>query len=381
LICFGGADPLNLTQVVLTQVQKNNQFNSIIVVTGPGYAYSDSLIKTIERDHRVIYHHAIDENEIIIVMQMADVAIVPASGILYEALAFKIPVITGTYIANQALFLKAFQSFKQVYTINSFEPELVQRAIDKVLADDVCFDDVIDGESGSRILDLFRGLLPKTYIITGANRGLGEALTDILVMQKDTKVISISRKLSAEQIRMLDTGFFFFIEQDMTQALNEGLLDQLAKIIGTKDRIVFINNAASIEPIKPVQRINKEELLQSLLINIYTPIILFNNIQSRFSTNLIDYVNITSGAANKSIANWALYSSSKAYMDRFVEIMRVENSERRRFYSIDPGMVDTGMQQQIRQSDFPKVKYFCEAKENNSLRTPKEAAYNILKQI
>ena len=49
----------------------------------------------------------------------------------------------------------------------------------------------------------------KTFIITGANRGLGEAFVDVLMKRKDCFVISISRSITEKQQNYSLENFYF----------------------------------------------------------------------------------------------------------------------------------------------------------------------------
>jgi NAD(P)-dependent dehydrogenase (short-subunit alcohol dehydrogenase family) len=66
----------------------------------------------------------------------------------------------------------------------------------------------------------------KTFIITGANRGLGEAFVDVLMKRKDCFVISISRSITEKQ-QNYSLENFYFLEADLT----DNILDKKLNII------------------------------------------------------------------------------------------------------------------------------------------------------
>lgn len=101
LICFGGSDNKNLTEITLKIVLGYKKFRKIILITGSEYIYFDSLKPLINDDKRIEYYHAIDANRMFSLMIDADLAIVPASTILLELFAVGVPTITGYYIENQ----------------------------------------------------------------------------------------------------------------------------------------------------------------------------------------------------------------------------------------------------------------------------------------
>lgn len=104
LICFGGSDFKNLTERILQVVLEFDEFKKIIVVTGSAYNYLDNLSPIIQKHKNVIHYHSIREQMMTTLLQNADLAIVPSSGILFEALAVGCRVIFGYYAENQKHF-------------------------------------------------------------------------------------------------------------------------------------------------------------------------------------------------------------------------------------------------------------------------------------
>src|SRR5690606_24270409 len=101
LICFGGADSKNLTQQTLETVLKYKEFKKVIVITGSAYLFKEQLDITVKSDERAKHYHSVGEQEMAGFLLKSDLAIVPASGILLEALACGCRVISGMYADNQ----------------------------------------------------------------------------------------------------------------------------------------------------------------------------------------------------------------------------------------------------------------------------------------
>jgi benzil reductase ((S)-benzoin forming) len=96
-----------------------------------------------------------------------------------------------------------------------------------------------------------------------------------------------------------------------------------------------------------------------------------------------DIVNVSSGAASHPIDGWAMYCSSKSAAKAFFDTVALEHSAVR-LLQINPGIVDTDMQQEIRNAShdqFSRLEEFITYKKNNALQTPEEAAKNIMTQI
>lgn len=215
----------------------------------------------------------------------------------------------------------------------------------------------------------------KTFIITGANRGLGESLTTKIMSVEEYQVISISRRLSKEQ-ESYNKEKFSFVNIDLSNNIDYKVLGELEFIVKS-DEIVFINNASLINPISKTGTFNQNQIDEIISVNIKSSIVICNFILDRFKEKKISMINISSGAANFPISSWSLYCTSKAAMHMFFEVMIVEHPECN-FHSIDPGVMNTNMQSYIRESEFDKVDDFIEFKNKNILKTPDEVAKTIL---
>lgn len=155
LICFGGSDHNNLTEHTLKVVKGFSQFNKIMVITGPAYLHLNSLSSLIKSDQRIMHFHAADENYMLSIMQEANLAIVPASGILLEALAARCQVVSGMHIENQKLFYSNFKRTGAFFDAVDFNESDLFKAIEKSLTISYKEQSIIDGNSGYRLLKYF----------------------------------------------------------------------------------------------------------------------------------------------------------------------------------------------------------------------------------
>ena len=157
LICFGGSDPHNLTEKVLEVSITEDRFIKITVVLGPAFSKVNHIHSIAENDNRVEVLHSLDENQMVEVMKRARVAVVPASGILMEALAAQCIVISGMYVKNQSYVYNHFKNSNFFLDAKGFEKQEIKAAfseIDRFRLPEKLF----DGKSGSRIRRLFRSL-------------------------------------------------------------------------------------------------------------------------------------------------------------------------------------------------------------------------------
>ncbi len=158
LICFGGSDPRDLTKRVLKEVIQFTQFKKIVIITGAAYQYHGSLVDMIESDSRIDHRKAINEQFMLESFLEAEIAIVPASGILFEAIAAGCIAISGSYLENQR---DIFQGFLSAHAIeNTIEFTDTEDALNRVLSRKLPYlSQIIDGKSGERILQKINYLI------------------------------------------------------------------------------------------------------------------------------------------------------------------------------------------------------------------------------
>ena len=220
--------------------------------------------------------------------------------------------------------------------------------------------------------------MKKVFIITGANRGLGEGFVDVLTKKEDYFVISISRSASEEQ-KTYSPTIFYLLKADLSDNNFGEKITVLKDLIGTQD-VYFINNASVIEPIAKIEDLKDEAIDKTISINVKSTMLIMQYLLRHFNDNKLSFVNISSGAADRAISNWSLYCSSKAFIKMFFSVAKNEY-EQHRFFNIDPGVMDTNMQKRIRNSDFPDVQDFLNLEEERKLKLPKAVALEILNTV
>lgn len=171
-------------------------------------------------------------------------------------------------------------------------------------------------------------------IISGTTKGLGSSLHQIFA--KQFEVICLNRRKTSEDHIMID--------------LNDRILDltQVEKKIASFEKVIFISNASIIEPIKNINAIDDTDIENSIYINYINPSKIVMHILK--SAKTFGILHITSGAAFTANTKLALYSASKAAMHRFIEIVKVEetnNSKMLFVENFDPGRMQTPMQSNL----------------------------------
>ena len=220
--------------------------------------------------------------------------------------------------------------------------------------------------------------MKKVFIITGANRGLGEGFIDLLIKDNNNLVVSISRCISDTQ-KTYSSDCFYFLKADLSDNNIDKKITVLKTLI-TNQSVYFINNACIIEPIDKIEKLENQAIDKTISVNIKSSILITKYLLSNFNENVLTFINISSGAANRAISNWSLYCSSKAFIRMFYEVAECEY-KKHRFFNIDPGVMDTNMQKSIRNSDFPDVSRFKILHDGSKLKAPKHVALEILNTV
>jgi benzil reductase ((S)-benzoin forming) len=233
----------------------------------------------------------------------------------------------------------------------------------------------------------------KTYVITGASRGLGAAVAEKCLEKGNHCIIMARSENMALKVKAEAVGAkLTFTKTDLTDIDNlEKSLHEMFSSFEANDELYVINNAGTVDPIKPVGKIEAEKLLNSTKLNYLAPVMITNSVIAYTKTYSVKkvVVNISSGAAKYPYEGWGVYCSTKSALDMFTRVAALEQKTETHptsVISFSPGVMDTDMQEVIRsadEQDFAQSARFHEYKEKHLLRTPAFVAgvlLNILNQ-
>jgi len=224
------------------------------------------------------------------------------------------------------------------------------------------------------------------YIITGTSRGIGEALAEAL-LKGGHDVLGIAKARSDKLIsyaayehRQADLSNLSEIEQLMTSIVQARASEAT--------EIFLVNNAAVVEPLLPIDHCQADEIISSLQVSLIAPIICTaaflrntNHLNMRRKV-----VNISSGSGIHPLPDMSIYSTAKAGINMFTRCVGSEQSNGDRpveVIAVDPGMVETRMQQVARESkdDFAMAGYFDNAYRTGQLQAPDAVAQQLVRII
>ena len=231
-------------------------------------------------------------------------------------------------------------------------------------------------------------------IVTGATGGLGKALSDS-ILSKGGKLLFVARDLRkinsyiyTNENSKISSLFKFQADLSKEKDLQNTKLLILEIIESNNDieEIYLFNNASIIDPISLIKDVNFNEIKNALVVNIATAYTLSSALirlkQNKPSLKL-NIINISSGVSVNAVKGWSAYCISKAGLNMLSKCLAIENETEDIFsLSINPGAIDTGMQEKIRNADsveIPATKKFETMYNEGKLQNPKDVADKLFR--
>jgi hypothetical protein len=220
-------------------------------------------------------------------------------------------------------------------------------------------------------------------IVTGHTRGLGAALAEQL-LERGIDVLGVSRSLNTALAQRYPQTFSD-VELDLadTGRVAQWIAgDALRQFVSGAERVLLINNAGTVQPIGPIEGQDVNAIASAVSLNVAAPLMLASAVMAA-SPDARDrrIVHVSSGAARNAYAGWNIYCATKAALDHHARAVALDGNRALRICSLAPGVVDTGMQAEIRGSDtgkFPMRERFEDLKRNGQLATPEASAAKMI---
>lgn len=193
--------------------------------------------------------------------------------------------------------------------------------------------------------------MPGAVIVFGASRGLGRAIA-VAASDEGFDLVVACRRLSdgeaiAEQLAMRSRRALA-VEVDVTRYDAVSAAVATARDFGN-GLAGIVNNAGIIGPLAELGDTDPTAWARTIEVNLIGA---YHGVHAALP-HLSDggvIVNLSSGAAHTVIPGWSAYAASKAGLAMLTRNIAAEHGARLRVYGVQPGMVDTDMQAEIRAS-------------------------------
>jgi 3-oxoacyl-[acyl-carrier protein] reductase len=199
----------------------------------------------------------------------------------------------------------------------------------------------------------------KVAIVTGASRGIGEAIARHLAQLGYHVVMAARNEADLQSIAqdLNDQGLQAYVQK--LDVADHRAIEKL--VIDTVERFgkidLLVNNAGLIDPIARIGDSDPEAWSQIVDINlkgVYYGLRYVIPVMEKQKSGTI--INISSGAANSFLEGWSHYCATKAGVYRLTGVAHKEYGDKGvRVFGLSPGTVATNMQKEIAQSGINPV--------------------------
>ncbi|EEQ42729.1 conserved hypothetical protein [Candida albicans WO-1] len=214
-------------------------------------------------------------------------------------------------------------------------------------------------------------------IITGASRGIGKAIAEVLLKDPNTKVVVVARTEAPLEALANKYGSdrVDFVVGDITDSsTSEKAVESAISKFGQLNSIIA--NAGVLEPVGPIESTSVDDWKRLYDINLFAVVELIKHSLPHLKKTNGKVIAVSSGAATKAYSGWYAYGSSKAALNHLILSLASDEKDVQAI-SIAPGVVDTEMQTDIREK-FGKnmtpegLQRFVDLHENRQLASPEE---------
>lgn len=197
----------------------------------------------------------------------------------------------------------------------------------------------------------------KSAVITGASQGIGKEIAFSLA-EMGIRVLLLARNESELQKVVTEIqnrgqkALALYCDVQYERNVKEAI-QRLEKEFGELQ--LLINNAGIIHPISKFHESSIADWEKNIRINLLGPYYL-----SKYCIPLLlkekqaTLINISTGASSKAMEGWSAYCSAKAGLSMLSRCI-LEEYPQLRVFSFRPGLVDTAMQDKIRNSGINPV--------------------------
>lgn len=219
-------------------------------------------------------------------------------------------------------------------------------------------------------------------IVTGHSRGLGAGIARAL-MKRGVGVLGLSRHTGSAPEGVADG----LLEQQALDLADPSALSAwlaggaLERFLADAELALLVNNAGVVSPIGPLPVQPGDEVARAVALNVTAPLLLsaaFAQVRTAATERRI--LHVSSGAGRTPYPGWSVYCATKAALDHHARCVELDGAPGLRICSLAPGVIDTGMQGEIRAADparFPMHDRFVSMARQGALADPVQCGARI----
>lgn len=217
----------------------------------------------------------------------------------------------------------------------------------------------------------------KTALITGATSGIGEALTQQLIVDYGYIVYALGRNKSK-----LETLSKTYDKNIKTMVCDFDQIDKLSAVLEpvATELNLLVNCATTLEPLGQITSISYDKLERAMRVNILAPFVIIQTLLPKMAEQG-RILNISTRAAHRAIPSIGAHCISKAALNMLTQSLRVDLAKHHVLINeLMPGVVDTPGQQSVRALDpneYPIVHKFQDYLKRGQILSPTECASRI----
>jgi len=215
-------------------------------------------------------------------------------------------------------------------------------------------------------------------IVTGHSKGLGAGIVAALLAQ-GIAVLGVARGAAAAAPALLVEAEVDLSDGAALAAWIAG--PALRGFVQGADTILLVNNAGTVQPVGPLSGQDPLHVLRAVTLNVAAPLALAAALVQVKGAADCRILHISSGAGRSAYPGWSVYCATKAALDRHAEAVALDGGAGVRCVSLAPGVIDTGMQGEIRGStaaQFPMLARFIALKEEGALQSADRTGADIV---
>ncbi|HLT09198.1 MAG TPA: SDR family NAD(P)-dependent oxidoreductase [Micromonosporaceae bacterium] len=236
----------------------------------------------------------------------------------------------------------------------------------------------------------------RSVIITGVSRGLGAAFFDEF-HAAGYRVMALGRRFSVAQhaAERADPLRVRLRQADLAYPASLPSAAEFASFLSGSTDVVLVHNAGVIDPVGAIGTMAPEEIERAVSVNVTAPMLLTNAVLAAGLARggatdgkprwRLTVLFISSGAAHRHIGGWSVYGATKRAGEAFVEALAAEHADddRVRVAVVQPGVMDTGMQERLREYAardvyFPDRDRYLTLHREGRLADPREVARRVI---